>query len=169
MIIIILDTLIKEGISTINKQFIVPKIKEWSINNKIDNCLINYDNVLSKYFERSVIKCSLLNTVVPDIEKKSLKTIYLPLTLKGFHSSNKNDIIILDKYDKESLEKYNNILILDNAGMGKSTLMKFLFLEVVEKHIGIPFFIELRTLSSDKSIIDCLYDERYFACYFFVE
>lgn len=159
MIIIILDTLIKEGISTINKQFIVPKIKEWSINNKIDNCLINYDNVLSKYFERSVIKCSLLNTVVPDIEKKSLKTIYLPLTLKGFHSSNKNDIIILDKYDKESLEKYNNILILDNAGMGKSTLMKFLFLEVVEKHIGIPFFIELRTLSSDKSIIDCLYDE----------
>lgn len=34
---IILDTLIKEGISTINKQFIVPKIKEWSINNKIDN------------------------------------------------------------------------------------------------------------------------------------
>ena len=156
---IILDTLIKEGISTINKQFIVPKIKEWSINNKIDNCLINYDNVLSKYFERSVLKCSLLNTVVPDIEKKSLKTIYLPLTLKGFHSSNKNDIIILDKYDKESLEKYNNILILDNAGMGKSTLMKFLFLEVVEKHIGIPFFIELRTLSSEKSIIDCLYDE----------
>ncbi|WP_304066221.1 NACHT domain-containing protein [Megamonas hypermegale] len=156
---IILDTLIKEGISIINKQFIVPKIKEWSINNKIDNCLINYDNVLSKYFERSVFKCSLLNTVVPDIEKKSLKTIYLPLTLKGFHSSNKNDIIILDKYDKESLEKYNNILILDNAGMGKSTLMKFLFLEVVEKHIGIPFFIELRTLSSEKSIIDCLYDE----------
>lgn len=156
---IILDTLIKEGISTINKQFIVPKIKEWSINNKIDNCLINYDNVLSKYFERSVLKCSLLNTVVPDIEKKSLKTIYLPLTLKGFHSSNKNDIIILDKYDTESLEKYNNILILDNAGMGKSTLMKFLFLEVVEKHIGIPFFIELRTLSSEKSIIDCLYDE----------
>jgi len=159
MVIILIDALVKEGISTINKEFIIPKIKKWSMNNEVDNCLINSDNVLNKYFERSAIKCSLLNTVVPDIEKKSLKTIYLPLTLKGFHNSDKNDIIILDKYDKESLEKYNNILILDNAGMGKSTLMKFLFLEVLEKHIGIPFFIELRTLPSDKSIIDSLYDE----------
>lgn len=159
IIIIIIDALIKEGISTINKEFIIPKIKEWSMNNKVDNCLINSDNVLNKYFERSAIKCSLLNTVVPDIEKKSLKNIYLPLTLKNFRNSTENDIIILDKYDKESLEKYNNILILDNAGMGKSTLMKFLFLEVLEKHIGIPFFIELRTLPSDKSIIDYLYDE----------
>lgn len=159
MVIILIDALIKEGISTINKEFIIPKIKEWSMNNKVDNCLINSDNVLNKYFERSAIKCSLLNTVVPDIEKKSLKNIYLPLTLKNFRNSTENDIIILDKYDKESLEKYNNILILDNAGMGKSTLMKFLFLEVLEKHIGIPFFIELRTLPSDKSIIDYLYDE----------
>lgn len=159
IIIIIIDDVIKEGISTINKQFITPKIENWSNNKKVRNCLTNYSNVLYKYFERSAIKCSLLNTVVPDIEKKSLKTIYLPLTLKGFYNSDKNDIIILDKYDKESLEKYNNILILDNAGMGKSTLMKFLFLEVLEKHIGIPFFIELRTLPSDKSIIDYLYDE----------
>ena len=79
--------------------------------------------------------------------------------MKNFRNSTENDIIILDKYDKESLEKYNNILILDNAGMGKSTLMKFLFLEVLEKHIGIPFFIELRTLPNDKSIIDYLYEE----------
>lgn len=159
IIIIIIDDVIKESIATINKQFITPKIENWSNNKKVRNCLTNYSNVLYKYFERSAIKCSLLNTVVPDIEKKSLKAIYLPLTLKSFHNSDKNDIIILDKYDKESLEKYNNILILDNAGMGKSTLMKFLFLEVLEKHIGIPFFIELRTLPSDKSIIDYLYDE----------
>lgn len=108
IIIIIIDAVIKEGISTINKQFISPKIEEWSTTNKVNNCLINYDKVLYKYFERSAIKCSLLNTVVPDIEKKSLKNIYLPLTLKNFHNSTENDIIILDKYDKESLEKYNN-------------------------------------------------------------
>lgn len=133
MVIILIDALVKEGISTINKEFIIPKIKEWSMNNKVNNCLINSDNVLSKYFERSAIKCSLLNTIVPDIEKKSLKNIYLPLTLKNFRNSTENDIIILDKYDKESLEKYNNILILDNAGMGKSTLMKFLFFRSIGK------------------------------------
>ena len=114
MVIILIDALIKEGISTINKEFIIPKIKEWSMNNKVDNCLINSDNVLNKYFERSAIKCSLLNTVVPDIEKKSLKNIYLPLTLKNFRNSTENDIIILDKYDKESLEKYT-ISIIDNS------------------------------------------------------
>ena len=76
-----------------------------------------------------------------------------------FFSAN-DDIIKLDEYNKERLEKYNNILIIDNAGMGKSTLMKFLFLDVLEKkHIGIPFFIELRLLPTDKSIIDCLFEE----------
>ena len=51
MVIILIDALIKEGISTINKEFIIPKIKEWSMNNKVDNCLINSDNVLNKYEE----------------------------------------------------------------------------------------------------------------------
>lgn len=151
---------ITKAIISIGSNFIKPMIEKWHLNHKVDDCLINFDIVLDKYFERSAKKCSLLNTVVQNIEKKPLKNIYFPLTLEPMFSSANDDIIKLDEYNKERLEKYNNILIIDNAGMGKSTLMKFLFLDVLEKkHIGIPFFIELRLLPTDKSIIDYLFEE----------
>ena len=149
-----------KSVLSIGSNFIKPMIEKWHLNHQVDDCLINFDIVLDKYFERSAKKCSLLNTVVQNIEKKPLKNIYFPLTLKPMFSSANDDIIKLDEYNKERLEKYNNILIIDNAGMGKSTLMKFLFLDVLEKkHIGIPFFIELRLLPTDKSIIDYLFEE----------
>ena len=50
-----------------------------------------------------------------------------------FSSANNKDSIKLDEYNTKQLKKYNNILIIDDAGMGKSTLMKFLFLNVLEK------------------------------------
>ena len=62
-----------KGIIAISSKFIKPKLEKWHINNKVDDCLINYDLVLYKYFERSARKCSLLNTVVQDIEKKTTK------------------------------------------------------------------------------------------------
>lgn len=149
-----------KSVLSIGSNFIKPMIEKWHLNHQVDDCLINFDIVLDKYFERSAKKCSLLNTVVQNIEKKPLKNIYFPLTLEPMFSSANDDIIKLDEYNKERLEKYNNILIIDNAGMGKSTLMKFLFLDVLEKkHIGIPFFIELRLLPTDKSIIDYLFEE----------
>ena len=43
--------------------------------------------------------------------------------------------------------------------MGKSTLLRFLFLCAVEESAGIPVFIELRHLSGNKNILDVIYDE----------
>jgi NACHT domain. len=44
-------------------------------------------------------------------------------------------------------------LIVDTAGMGKSTLAKRIFVDLVEKKQYYPLLLELRRLSGDKGII----------------
>lgn len=52
------------------------------------------------------------------------------------------------------LDKYSRILITDTAGMGKSTLMKRMFLDVIDGQFGIPIFIELRRLNENNDILN---------------
>lgn len=140
-------------------KFIIPKIQDFIKKHKIDECLINYEDVLESYFIRSYNKCNQMNTIIPEIEHSNLKDIYLPLTIKNFSDYKSSVNIKIDNYNKERLEKYKKILILDNAGMGKSTLMKFLFINVIDNAVGVPFFIELRHLSDDKPIIEHLFEQ----------
>lgn len=149
------------SIFKIGQEFIVSLIKKYYSKYQVNDCVKHPDITLKKYFERTSKKCKSVSTLIPEIQKKLLSDIYLPLTLKSISFPIINDTIKLDKYNQEKLNKYNNILIIDNAGMGKSTLMKFLYLEVLKqlKHIGIPFFIELRLLPTDQSIIDYLFEE----------
>ena len=50
-------------------------------------------------------------------------------------------------------DRYSSILITDTAGMGKSTLTKRAFLDVIENGYGIPIYIELRRLSKGKTVL----------------
>ncbi|MHC8682579.1 NACHT domain-containing protein [Proteus mirabilis] len=47
------------------------------------------------------------------------------------------------------LSEFNNILIIDNAGMGKSTLMKKIVIDTIDHSEYIPIYIELRTLTNN--------------------
>lgn len=60
----------------------------------------------------------------------------------------------IEGYPKELLDKYSRILITDTAGMGKSTLMKRMFLDVIDGQFGIPIFIELRRLNENNDILN---------------
>lgn len=62
--------------------------------------------------------------------------------------------IQINAYPKELLDKYQRVLITDTAGMGKSTLMKRMFLDVIDNKHGIPFFVELRRISSTNDILN---------------
>lgn len=151
--------LIPAIIKPVFDKFIVPLIQDFMKEHKIDECLINYKDVLEDYFIRSYKKCNQMNTIIPEIEHSNLKDIYLPLTIKNFSDYKSSVNIKIDNYNKERLEKYKKILILDNAGMGKSTLMKFLFINVIDNAVGVPFFIELRHLSDDKPILEHLFEQ----------
>lgn len=147
----------KPFIDSLLEKLIVPKFKALG-----DKCKLEYNKYLvpitehfEEYLYRSYKKYSFINTLVLKNQQKLLKNIYLPLTLQvrdyGYSSIVKQRIT---GYPKEFIAGYNGkLLITDTAGMGKSTLVKRMFVDVIDQGYGIPICIELRRLSSDRTIL----------------
>lgn len=120
---------------------------------------------LQEYLERAYERYSYMTTVVFQNQRKLLKDLYLPLhvqTVLG-HGTEKNPAtkleLKIDTYREDFLPKYERVLLTDTAGMGKSTLLRFLFLKCLEENAGIPILIDLRHLSKDKTVLDILFQE----------
>lgn len=122
----------------------------------------DYINYLSTYLNTKYLSFSKLVPLALK-EQRNLEDIYYPLTLESKNSNEKDIIKNISNLDINTFfKKSNNILIEDSAGMGKSTLMKILFIDCFKNIINgekveyIPFFIELRKYSKDESIEDFL-------------
>lgn len=121
------------------------------------------ENKLSEYMIRSYRNHIYMNTIVFGNQQKTIDDLYMPLKVlkkdrilsKG---ENKCDILI-NSYNEEFLPKYQKIVLIDNAGMGKSTIAKYLYLSAITENKGIPIFIELRKLSYEEGIIDFIMNE----------
>lgn len=146
----------KPVINALVKNVITPQIQSFA-----EKCHIKYNELLiprgehfEEYLHRTYKKYSIINTLVFKNEQRLLKDLYLPLTLsKGDSQSKDTEQIKIDKYPQDLIKKYNKILITDTAGMGKSTITKKLFLDVIENGYGIPIYIEMRRLSNNRSIL----------------
>ena len=108
------------------------------------------------YLTEKYADYSVINTMATTKNKKNLKDIYIPLTLtlqEG--NSSKERVqrkIVVDGFPHEFSEGSRKTLIVDTAGMGKSTMVKRIFLDLVERREYIPLFIELRRLTEVKTI-----------------
>lgn len=103
------------------------------------------------YLERTYTKFSTIRPV-GFREQLVFNAVYVPLSIKS-DKDNKDEIIV-NEYPIKLLSVQKHILIVDNAGMGKSTLSKKMFLEAFENgKYGIPLYVELRHLSKDNDII----------------
>lgn len=114
---------------------------------KFELCLGEFETYLQNSYQRH----SYFTSLVFKNEQKLLDDYYLLLTLLK-HSESKHCKI--DKFPHDLLFKYRNIMIVDTAGMGKSTISKYLFLRCIREETHIPILIELRKLSKNKSVID---------------
>jgi NACHT domain len=115
----------------------------------------------SEYLARQLVKHSYLPTIVFQI-RQPLEEIYVPLTvIEEVSFTEKNDAKRhkLDKYDKSFIPEKERVLIIDGAGMGKTTLSRFLFTQSIKSLATVPVFIELRHLTSEKTILDYLVSE----------
>ncbi|MBR4157185.1 MAG: NACHT domain-containing protein [Bacteroidales bacterium] len=152
---ILLETA-KPAISALVNDFITPKIKKFAdkLEIKYNEILIPRGEHFEEYLHRTYKKYSIINTIALKNEQKLLKDLYLPLTLvkKNEHDGTHEQVKITS-FPIDVLKKYNKILITDTAGMGKSTLAKRLFLDVIDNGVGIPIFIELRRLNRDRTIL----------------
>lgn len=108
-------------------------------NNELKNLL---EDELYDFLQSQLDKFYKVNTFLHRGEKVRLDDIYFPVSLK-------HKALITDFEDIESIfDEYKFISIIGFAGSGKSTLMKRLYLNCINKRIRIPIFIELRRLNN---------------------
>lgn len=117
--------------------------------------------IYKSYLDKTYEACSKINTMVTNDNKRCLKDIYVPLKLrreKALHDG--KDVVTVDGMPEVFNEKGQKILIVDRAGMGKSTLTKRLLIDVVEKDDKLPVYVELRRIAPKEPLMmfleDCL-------------
>lgn len=153
---IIMDA-IKPIINKLITNVINPKLESFvkNLNLTYNELLIPKGEHFEEYLCRTYKKHSIINTLVLRNGQRLLQDIYIPLTIyKETIHKNEEEKIQITGYPESLLKKYNKILITDTAGMGKSTLAKRIYLDIIENGFGIPIYIEMRRLSESRSILN---------------
>jgi hypothetical protein len=121
----------------------------------LSNAVVNsFGDRFSEYVSQQANRHSKLSTIVFG-HQKSLDELYIPLTVVESGSASRSgrpNEIRIDRFKTELLPQETRVLITDTAGMGKSTLSKFLFLQCLKSLYAIPIFIELRQLSEKNTV-----------------
>ncbi|WP_370547443.1 NACHT domain-containing NTPase [Edwardsiella tarda] len=105
---------------------------------------------MSDFLAKTKAQCSIINSLAFPNILKEINDIYVPLTLSTLDSIDEREYVV--SRGDLFLNYFKNILIIDNAGMGKSTLMKKIVIDTIEHSSYIPIYIELRTLTNDTII-----------------
>lgn len=174
---IIKRLVIEKGLETVSielvKTLIETHIKPIVFNHvQSENELKKWERLqecIQEYLQITYQKAMIMNTIVfKDLRvPKTLCDLYIPLTLcagnmrrevlmqqdRNNHIVEGEEYIINEEYEK-CISKYNKILIMDTAGMGKSTLVKYLAAQEINNNKRIPIIIELRKLTGDICIME---------------
>jgi hypothetical protein len=128
------------------------------INEQIDKIFGGLTGIFKKKYNEYKIKTgkAFEEYIKLSVEKyKYTKTIlykYEPVLIEDFyvdHDLELNNKIIDTRSVKNLIEISNSLIITGIAGSGKSTLMKYLFLDSIKNEIGIPIFVEIRNIKKD--------------------
>ena len=120
-----------------------------------------YNDIFESYLRSKYKEMEYINTMASTNNKKKLKDIYIPLRLKmqqdriTERKRNAAQVEILVDGFPSQFEKGSRCnLVIDTAGMGKSTLSKRIFIDLIETERYIPIFVELRRLNRSRGIED---------------
>lgn len=151
----VVESIVIAAAGSLVEKLVIPKIKTFctSLGTAYKKHLIPTGEHFLKYYDSTYKHYSIVNSLALKNSKRNIKNIYVPLTLE-LNTIDKKTTILLDKFPTEFINEFNNILIIDTAGMGKSTLSKRMYLDVIDNGCKIPIFIELQRLSKDKKILD---------------
>lgn len=134
-------------IESIEQKYLIPIFK--SLNLETEPTLSDFNDNFKEYLSRTYVYYSSARTLVFGNQQKKLEDFYYPLELL------RNNATIKTKtYPDDLLPKHKKVIIVDSGGMGKSTIMKWLFTRAIKENKGIPIFIELRLLSENNQLLD---------------
>lgn len=150
----------KPLVENLTKKLIVPLIDKFveSCKDKYNEDLIPKAEHFEEYILRTYEKYSFINTLVFSNTQLKLKDIYVAQTLikENQYNDKKEVTAKIDKLPIELIKKYKKILITDTAGMGKSTITRRMFIDIIDNSladVGIPIYIELNRLRKNHDII----------------
>ena len=126
-------TLASPLIKTLVENVVTPKLIKFKerFNLEKNKYYIPTEEHFREYLHRTYKKVSVINTLVFNNSQRLIQDIFLPLTI--YNSDTEKEGIKVNGYPEKISDEYGNILITDTAGMGKSTLMKRIFIDIVEK------------------------------------
>lgn len=110
---------------------------------------MEYKELFLPYLEDAYRSFSKINTMVTTDNKRFLKDIYVPLTLSDDKNRNGKQEIVVNGLPDVFNVKGKKVLIVDRAGMGKSTLTKRIFLDVFDNKKLLPVYVELRRIQEN--------------------
>lgn len=121
----------------------------------------SFGDRFSEYVSQQAYRHSKLSTIVFG-HQKSLDELYIPLTVVTSRPAKEDEKpkgIKVDRFRTDLFPAETRVLVTDTAGMGKSTLSKFLFLQCLKSAYAVPIFLELRHLS-EKNIISTVIQKQ---------
>lgn len=152
-------------INSLVEEVFVPMFKKYQKSAKITSAefLNRNKGYFNEYLLRTYNRYSIINTLVFHNSQRLLKEIYVAQTLvKENPAEYYKETAEVDRLPVSLIKKYKKILITDTAGMGKSTMMKRMFIDLIDnciKDVGVPIYIELNRLNKDRTILKEIQEE----------
>lgn len=148
-------TIMQPMITTLLDTLLKPKLEKIKFQNNLnENEVKNIVDSFQEYLNRGYNTHLLMNTIVFRNNPIDMYELYCPLTIE-----NESETILVDNFPNDFINKYKKIVITDDAGMGKSTLLKWMFVNCIHFKKKIPIFIELRKLSNNNKVIQQIFSE----------
>lgn len=139
-----------------------------SLKGLFENLLKEFGNEVEYFVNNRILEYqveeyqrnSFTKTLLHRVQPRKLQEIYQPLTLRPSrnHFSVDGFIVRTESVGELFVEK-QYITVLGSAGSGKSTLVRYLFLNALDSGFRIPITVELRYLNDfDGSVIEFIRD-----------
>lgn len=122
-----------------------------------------YTNSFDRYLKEIEHRHKYFRSQIFANEGQLLENFYIPLTLQKVSSSSRQTSTLINSYPVDLIAAYKDFLVIDTAGMGKSTLLKFIFIKSLREGTAIPIFIELRKLSKERTLMSFISEELRFS------
>ena len=151
----LLDLSFATSIEALVRQLIQPKIDslaqhQGTLGVARRELRLRYSDSFRTYLGGLTHTVGSLNTIALD-DAVSLQQVYHPARV---YSPSLDVTYTLDHFDPRVLSSHGQALLVDTAGMGKTTVMKWLCLNCIRKEHGIPLFVDLRRLTADETLLD---------------
>jgi hypothetical protein len=137
----------------------IEKLKLWvnekELQGKLDTQ--NLSKVMKEYLEKLSYRVSEITSISFPLLKLSIFEAYEPLNLERVHLKGEEDrdLRITELFDGNN----KAFILIDSAGMGKSTFSKYLITQLLYKSDRIPIFFELRKINEELDLIENLVKE----------